>query len=319
MLLRYVPMADPEKLILHIPLSPGDILTATAAVESLHATYPGRYQVDVRCAVPAIWENNPHITAIGDGDGRRIDLEYPLIQRSNQTLAPFLAGYTENLGHHLGVPLQLTTNRPHLYLSEEEKNWRNQVRDVWEKELAGRDPKFWLVNAGVKSDFTAKQWPVEHYQEVVNHTRGRIQWVQIGGREHDHPQLSGVLDLRGKTDARQLIRLAYHAQGGMGPVTYLQHLMAAWEKPYVCLLGGREPVTWVQYPRQTTFHAFGSALSCCKGGACWKSRVVPLGEAGDEKNKSLCDHPVLGGVRPVAKCMAMIRPQEVLNVVERLL
>jgi ADP-heptose:LPS heptosyltransferase len=110
----------------------------------------------------------------------------------------------------------------------------------------GRKIAFWLINAGIKNDFTTKAWPVEYFQEVVNRTCGRIQWVQIGAKEHDHPVLTGVIDLRGQTDHRQLIRLVWHAQGGLGPVTYLQHLCAAWEKPYVCLLGGREPVTWTQ-------------------------------------------------------------------------
>ena len=310
----------PEKLILHIPLSPGDILTATAAVESLHATYPGRYQVAVRCGTPAIWEHNPHITTIADGDGRRIDLKYPLIQRSNALLNHFLAGYTDDLASQLELPLKLTTNRPHLYLSEDEKQWRNQVRDRWSEQLVGRDIPFWLINAGIKSDFTTKQWPVEYFQEVVNSTRGRIQWVQIGSMEHNHPDLSGVLDLRGRTDARQLIRLVYHAQGGLGPSTYLQHLMAAWEKPYVCLLGGREPVAWVQYPMQITLHTIGSpSLPCCRNAACWKSRVVPIGVAATEQNKSLCKQPVLGGIRPIAACMAKIQPQEVLQVLGRLI
>jgi ADP-heptose:LPS heptosyltransferase len=127
--------------------------------------------------------------------------------------------------------------------------------------------------------------------------------------------LDNVLDLIGRTDQRQLIRLTYHAVGGLGPSTYLQHLMAAWEKPYVCLLGGREPVTWVQYPKQTTLHTMG-ALDCCRNSACWKSRVVPIDKL-PEKNTCLCKFPVLGLKMPVAKCMAMIKPEEVLLVLDK--
>ena len=171
---------------------------------------------------------------------------------------------------------------------------------------------FWLVCAGTKSDYTAKAWPVEHYQEVVDRTRGRIQWVQVGALQHNHPELRGVIDLRGQTDQRQLIRLAYHCHGGLGPVTYLQHLCAAWEKPYLCLLGGREPATWVQYPLQHTFHTMG-LLDCCRTKACWKSRVVPLND-GSDKDNSLCQWPVLGGRMPVGKCMASIRPERVIQI-----
>jgi ADP-heptose:LPS heptosyltransferase len=301
-----------RNLILQCRLSPGDVLTMTAAVESLHTTYPGQYLTDTRTPVPEIWEHNPHITRMADGEGELLDLGYPTIHRSNQAPLPFLDGYTRDLGRRLGVPLELTTNRPHLYLSDEEKQWINQVRQHFSNE---RIVPFWLVCAGVKNDFTAKQWPVESYQEVVDETRGKIQWVQVGASEHIHPKLRGVIDLVGKTDGRQLIRLSYHAEGGLGPVTYLQHLMAAWEKPYLCLLGGREPVTWVQYPRQVTFHTIGQ-LACCRTSACWRSRVMPLGD-NSQQDGSLCEQPFLGLERPVARCMAAIRPPEVIAVLER--
>ncbi len=284
----------------------------TAAVESLHATFPGQYLTDVRTPVPAIWEHNPHMVPLVDHEGETFDLEYPSVHRSNQVVTSFLEGYTKDLGRRLGVPLELTTNRPHLYLSEEEKGWIDQIRHHL---THGRAVPFWLVCAGTKNDFTAKQWPVENFHEVIDATRGRIQWVQVGANEHSHPKLRGVIDLVGKTDHRQLIRLAYHAQGGLGPVTYLQHLMAAWEKPYLCLVGGREPVTWVQYPRQITFHTIGQ-LACCRHGACWKSRVVPLND-GSEQDAKLCEQPVLGLERPVPRCMAAIRPEEVIAVIER--
>jgi ADP-heptose:LPS heptosyltransferase len=301
-----------RNLILQCRLSPGDVLAMTAAVESLHASYPGQYQTDVRTSVKEIWEHNPRIAPLADGEGELLDLHYPTIQRCNQAPHSFLAGYTRNLSELLGVPLELTTNRPHLYLSEEEKEWINQIRHHFTN---NRVVPFWLVNAGVKNDYTTKQWPVENYQEVIDATRGRTQWVQIGATEHSHPRLRGVIDLIGKTDQRQLIRLAYHAEGGLGPVTYLQHLTAAWEKSYVCLLGGREPVTWVQYPRQITLHTIGQ-LTCCRSAACWRSRVMPLGDGG-EQDGNLCDQPILGLERPVGRCMASIRPSEVLAVIER--
>ena len=303
----------PTKLILRCPLSPGDVLTLTAAIESLHTTYSGEYLTDVRSPCPDLFLRNPHVTAIADGDpdARVIDMHYPSINRSNQSLTLFLAGYTSYLGEQLGRPLTLTTNRPHLWLSRAE-----ETLDLASWQLAATKP-IWLVNAGVKSDFTAKQWPVESYQAVVDQTRDRIQWVQIGDLNHDHVPLAGVTDLRGKTTLRELMCLTYRAAGGLGPVTLLQHLCAAFEVPYVCLLGGREPVPWVTYPRQTTLHTIGSkSLSCCRNGACWKSRVVPLG---DRHDASLCEFPVTTGVRPVGWCMSLITPAEVVAAVLRLM
>ena len=301
----------PTKLILRSSLCPGDIMTMTAAVESLHRTYPGEYLTDVRTPALEIWQHNPRIFKVDDNDpdAQKIDMQYQSINRSNQEHLPFLGGYTEDLGRKIDRPLTLKVNRPCLYLSDEEKTWVDQVRH---HVTDGRLVPFWLVNAGIKNDYTAKAWPVESFQEVVDRTRGRIQWVQVGAKEHDHPQLDGVINLVGKTDHRQLIRLAWHARGGLGPVTYLQHLCAAWEKPYICLLGGREPVTWTQYPLQHTLHTIG-LLPCCKTAACWKSRIVPT----SDKDSSLCEQPVFGWQRPVAKCMASIPPSAVLQVLER--
>ncbi len=200
-------------LLLKAALSPGDICTMTAAVESLHATYPGEYVTCVETSCDAIFQNNPHITVSPQSGAKVIELHYDrLLQRCNSTPSSFLAGYCDDLAARLGIQLELTTNRPHLYLSGEEKSWMNQVEEHFTK----RPTKFWLINAGTKPDFTLKQWPVEYYQEVVDHFRGTIQFVQIGAAEHEHPPLENVINLVGQTDTRQLIRLAYHAQGGLG-------------------------------------------------------------------------------------------------------
>ena len=118
----------------------------------------------------------------------------------------------------------------------------------------------------------------------------------MGEAGHHHPPLRNVLDLRGQTDLRQLVRLVYHAQGVLCPVTLLMHLAAAVEtppgmpknRPCVVIAGGREPAQWEAYPHHQYIHTNG-ALMCCDHGGCWKSRVVPLGD-GDEKDepRNLC-------------------------------
>lgn len=313
-----------RKILIKCSLSPGDILVITAAVESLHTAYPGQYQTGVATSAMPLWDHNPRVSRFSQDDQEveTVDLkdvtqEENPINRSNGIGYPCLDCMSQILGKKLGIPLRLTTNRPHVYLSEEEKKWRPQLVDS-RRELEGRMIPYWLVNAGVKTCYPAKQWPVEHYQEVIDRTRGRIQWVQVGDitGDHYHPTLRGVVSLVGKTDHRQMVRLAYHARGGLGPVTYLQHLCAAWEKPYLCLLGGREPVTWVAYPKQHTFHTIGQ-YPCCAKQACWKSRIVKAHD-GSDKDKSLCDFPVIGLERPVAKCMASILPEEVCAVLWRM-
>ena len=99
--------------------------------------------------------------------------------------------------------------------------------------------------------------------------------------------VEGVVDLRGRTSLRQLVRLMYHAQGAISAVSLLMHLAAAVEvkpgmpknRPCVVIAGGREPAHWEAY----THHQYISnngALPCCKNGGCWKSRCQPVGDAG---------------------------------------
>ncbi len=203
------------------------------------------------------------------------------------------------------MPVPLATNRPHVYLSNREKSWISQVQ-----EITGKPSKFWLVNAGVKSDFTTKYWP--WYQEVVDRLQGRVLFVQVGAAEHLHRPLKGVINLVGKTDMRQLVRLTHHSSGVLCGTTLLMHLAAALEKPAVIPAGGREPRTWNQYPLETLISLVG-ALPCCAKKACWKSRTVKLGD-GAEQDGSLCEDPAFTEP-PSPRCMALITPQEVADKV----
>lgn len=100
----------------------------------------------------------------------------------------------------------------------------------------------------------------------------------------------------------------------MGPDTYLLHLAACFERPYIYLAGGRVPTTWINYQFQHTLHTMG-ALPCCQQ-PCWRSRVVKLGD-GEKHDDCLCEQPIVGeGMPPTARCMAMIKPQTMINILE---
>lgn len=303
-----------KRLLLKTHLPPGDIMTLTVAIESLHNQYPGKYLTGVNTLHQEIFHNNPWITKMReDKTVEVINMEYSSIHKSNSTATSFINGYTEFLAQKLQISIVPIANHPVLYLEDKEKEWISQVQ-----EIVGKKIPFWIVNAGIKTDFTNKSWPVEYYQEVVDKTKDRIQWVQIGSQHDTHPTLKNVINLVGKTSLRELIRLVWHASGGLGPVTLLQHVCAAWERPYMCLVGGREPLQWIQYPVQTTFHTLGQ-FDCCKTQACWKSRVVKQGRVDDEKNHSLCELPVLGMSRASPRCMVSITPTEVSTVIRKYL
>src|SRR5581483_1580990 len=227
----------------------------------------------------------------------------------------FLEGFIEFLNQRLRLDIHLSAFKGDLHISALEKSWISQVR-----EILGRDLPFWIVVAGGKQDYTIKWWDYHRFQQVVNHFQGKILFVQIGEQGHRHPPLQGVLDLRGKTDLRQLVRLMYHAQGVLCPVTLAMHLAAAVEvkggqpknRPCVVVAGGREPPHWEAYPHHQFIHTAG-ALLCCDNGGCWKSRTVPLGD-GDSKDEpeNLC----VDVIGRLPRCMDMITPQHVIQRID---
>lgn len=317
-----------RRLILTTSQSPGDVVMLTAAVRDLHLSYPGKFLTDVRTACPAIWMNNPFVTALRDEPGMEtVECHYPLIHHSNTRPVHFLHGYIDYLSTKLRMPIRPTAFKGDIHLSDAERGWMSQVH-----EITGEDTPFWIICAGGKYDFTIKWWDTNRWQRVVDCFRGRILFVQVGELAHNHPPLSGVIDLRGKTDLRQLIRLVYHADGVLCPVTCLMHLAAAVPVPVgrpknracVVVAGGREPMQWEAYPHHQYIHSNGQ-LRCCDNGGCWKSRTVPLGD-GDEKDQpqNLCIQPVETRTQRNAalqsivlpRCMEMITPDDVIRRIE---
>ncbi|MGO9991350.1 MAG: glycosyltransferase family 9 protein [Steroidobacteraceae bacterium] len=289
----------------------------TAAVRDLHLAYPTQFLTDVRTACPALWEYNPHISSLKENDPavEVIDCQYPLIHRSNHAPYHFLHGFTEYLSERLGLQIKPSQFRGDIHLSPQEKAWISQV-----EEIVHRKVPFWIVVAGGKRDFTIKWWEHMRYQRVVDHFSDRIQFVQVGEAGHEHRPLRNVIDLRGKTDLRQLVRLVHHAQGVLCPVTLAMHLCAAVEvpagmpknRPCVVIAGGREPPHWEAYPHHQFLHRAG-ALSCCDDGGCWKSRVRPLGDRDvKDRPENLCVD-VVGGL---PHCMDLITADDVIRAIE---
>jgi ADP-heptose:LPS heptosyltransferase len=305
-----------RKVVLRCNLSPGDIVMLTAAVRDLHRSHPDCFITDVRTRCPQLWENNPFITAIEDGDAEAeiIDCEYPLINQCNQLPYHCLHGFRKFLAEKLKVSIPPTAFRGDVHLAPIEKRWMSQVH-----ELTGQAIPFWIVVAGGKFDISIKWWDPKRFQRVVDHFHGKIQFVQVGQKGHHHPALENVIDLRGKTDLRQLIRLTHHSQGVLCPVTFMMHLAAAVEtrpgtaerRPCVVIAGGREPTHWEAYPHHQFVHTIG-ALKCCATGGCWKAHTHPPSHSTGTKNSVCVD--VTGDL---PRCMDMITAEEIIHRIER--
>jgi ADP-heptose:LPS heptosyltransferase len=285
----------------------------TAAVRDVHRASRGAYRIAVETACPALWENNPYLTpdALKDPAATRIDCGHPpLLDRQGNALAGPPRHYIESihqlLESRLGHSVPLTRFAPDLHLSEAE-------RCEPPLELL---PGYWVIVAGGKRDLTTKWWPAAHWQAVIDRFAGAIRFVQAGAAGDEHPRLGGVTDAVGRTTLREFVRLIAHAEGVVCGVTCAMHLAAAFDKPCVVVAGGREPVAWEQYPTHQFLHTIGQ-LPCCRTGGCWKARVVPLGDGDSDRDRNRCSFPTRIPGDWAARCMRMIRPEEVCRGIER--
>lgn len=285
----------PRRVFIRQHQSPGDILVLTAAIESLHKQFPGQFLTNVKTTCDDIWLNNPWLDKTVNPTDFLIDAQYNMINRINDLPNHFIHGFCEDIGRKLRIPLVPQVNRPFLYLTDEEK-----------KPII--DGPYALINAGVKCDYTAKGAGRAIYQDIVEAVRQaypQIKWVQIGKRIDIHQPLDNVDNWIDKTTHRELIRLAYGSLFGVGPVTFLHHIYGALQKPYVCYVGGREPVNWENYPTATMLNTQGQ-LPCCQYKACWRDRTVALNDR-SKHNKSLCVLPIAGqDGEPIPSCMALL-------------
>ena len=239
--------------IYRCPLSLGDIVLLTAAVRDLQLHFPDSYRIDVRTCFPGLWKHNPYLTPLGEYDPgvKVVDCVLPLINESHTAACHSIHGFLDFFNQYLGASMKPTAFQGDIHLSRWEKTRSSQVQD-----LSGTDLPFWLISAGGKYDCTIKWWEASRYQEVVDHFRGRVQFVQVGDAAHYHPKLRGAIDLRGRTSLRELILLVHHAEGVLCGVTGLMHLAAAVPvrrgrhpvRPCVVIAGGRESPHWEAYP-----------------------------------------------------------------------
>ena len=281
--------------------APGDILVLTAAIRDLKKKFPNLI-IQMQTTAAPIWENNPHVSthrgpvSVGlPSSAVDMRLSYPLINKANQCAKHFIHAFKEEIEKRLGISFDITAFKCDVHLSDEEKGWTNQAEETF-----GYSGKFWVINSGSKNDFPLKQWSRVRWQEVVDAVEGKVQFVQVGEEGHNHEPLKGVLDLLGKTDTRQLIRLCYHAEGAVCHVTMLNHLMSVWEKPCVVIAGGRESAAWEAYNETTYLDTIGN-LPCCKSGGCWKSK--------QEECVAMED--------TYPKCMNMISSADVVRAIEK--
>jgi hypothetical protein len=326
---------EPKKILFMNFQGPGDIVMLTAAIRDLHLNHPGRFITDVKTSSQHIWEGNPYVewakgTPLDEKDPNvtSFRLGYPLIHQSNQGPYHFSEAFTEEIEELLGVRIKKRICKGDIHIRPEEDIWAFTERATWFTPYGfGPNDDYWIIDCGHKQDFTAKFWGKEKFQKVVDHFKGKIKFVQIGHKAHIHFALDGAIDLIGKTDDRQCIRLVWASSGVLTPVSWPMTLAAAipvksgkcnnrQERPCVIVGGGREPSRWQSYCNHQYIHTNG-CLPCCDRGGCWASRTKPIGD-GDEKDvRNLCSNVTIDDYgEEVPYCMSMISVEDVVRRIE---
>jgi ADP-heptose:LPS heptosyltransferase len=305
----------PEKLVLRARVFPGDLLMLTSAIRDLHLAHPGRFVTDVDTTCRQIWQHNPYVERVDRTTTHRyIDLGYPAYSHNEMHPRHLTTRYHNKLSEELGVRVPVTEERPEVYLDEDEKK-----PDFLATMNVTRP--YWVVVAGGKFDTTTKWWNPSYYQQVVDQLSATISFVQCGAASDWHLPLQGVKNLVGQTDIRKLIRVIFHADGVLCPVTFAMHLAAAVPttngKPRSCvvLVGGRETPSLVQYPNHTLLSAIGQ-LGCCRTKGCW--RYVCQNTHVRQRTESKCELPIqITQSLRIPLCMQIITPAEVVEIILR--
>ncbi len=315
-------MAQPRRFVLSHKRAPGDTIVMTALVRDLALAYPGQFEIAVDTNAAAFWENNPYIVPMRDMKAhsgvRNVRLTYGQgLRDQRQETVHFLAYFHRDFKAQTGIQVPLTLPYPDIHLSPEERA---------QSPVEGR---YWVFLSGGKSDFTTKVWGAQAWRQTVQALTGLgIPLVQIGAASqgHWHPEIPGALNLVGRTDLRDWVRLVYHADGVICGVTGAMHLAAALQRPCVVLAGGREAWWWEAYVRENAglgglqtaqqlamphrfLHTIGQ-LDCCLAHGCWKNKVLPM-----NSDPSICKYPVVQPGQAVAKCLDMITPEHVVEAV----
>lgn len=296
---RYPSEWATEELLLTSWYCPGDITVVSGLVWDLHDQYPGRYRIAVRSMFQEIFENNPLVVSQDTLINPR---DLPITPAGDGT---FYRMWMNDLEAKLGTTLRSKRMQGDVYLSEAEMNWPDEL-------LPDREP-YWLLAAGYKTSYETKYYP--NWQDVVGGLSGQKRLVRVGHTpdyEHRQPDISGTLDLIGRTSLRDLVRLVYHSDGVLCHESLPMHLAAAVPvrpgakrpRPCVVVVGGRSPAGHFAYEGQTVLHA---DMDCNPGGGCWKShvRLRPGMEA------MLCKRPREGA----SECMRQIPPEAIVEAV----
>jgi len=261
----------------------GDQVCMSAVIKALKEQK--NYKVIVFSSYPEIFYNNQKVW-------KNIDIsKYPiLIQRIiKKVLEKSQGGYIENFlfqyqnkslenymretkakislieAHslHFKEKLDLKDAKPEIYFSDEE------IKEFNEKFEFLKD--FSIIQPVGKTTYTPnKEWGFEKYQKVVNKTKDKINWVQVG--LENEKLLENIVDFRGKTKSlRELAFVISKANFVLSNEGLLNHLAVSVGTKSFVVFSGFHPVEIAKY--DTTIPIVENLQVECA--PCWLREKCP--------------------------------------------
>lgn len=284
----------PDKIIFKNRQAIGDILVMTCAVRDFAKAFPDT-RLGVITTAMHLWDNNPYIDHNFKDEEFVLDVgPGALTNMSNRDNRHHCNSFRVDIENKLGVRFDQGDIRPDIWMTREE----------YEKPPLIEGP-YWVMIIGGEPGWTAKMYPADRWQEVINSLKDDIQIVQLGMSRHPYPHLENCIDYIGKTEdkdtgIRDLFNIFLHAQGSVGLVSMHMHLSAAFNNCCVVVAGAREPAWFTHYFGHQYLQTNG-CLHCGIQKACWKCDVNACADATDG----------------IPKCVDLIHPQEIVSAIRR--
>jgi len=295
-------------------------IALSGAIRDLKSNSLEKFEIGVATPWMAVFENNPNISVVSGTAEKIKSMQDPyLIMQANASAYHLSVQYAETLGRALDVDMVNRKSCGDIHLSSEEKD----LSEVESKKLIGDSP-YWLLCTACECGTPAKSWVNKRWERIVDKFRGKILFAQVSAPRDSYGRddltddfnahIPGTIDLRGKLDVRQLIRLTYRAEGVLTVPTFAMGLAAAVPmpkdstratRPCVIIGGGRESEKWVSISNQQ-YISLSGALACNRSGGCWQESL-------EEGHNRACSHVVKRDGQRVPYCMSLITVNDVVR------
>jgi hypothetical protein len=174
---------------------------------------------------------------------------------------------------HTSHAKRLMRERPdnEVHLSAEEIN-------VFSRKFRSLPRDYALITSKSRMDYTPlKDWGASNMQSVVDSTKSRVAWVQVGSSSD--PKLKDVIDIRGKTGFRELSFVISRARLIVCNEGLFTHLSSAFKTPCITVFSCFHPPEISAYPNVIPVtapinHPYSWSDSCVRNPHCLK-RLSP--------------------------------------------